>query len=59
MYSKVAEEEDNKMVERLRKDVDMTLIFVSLRVGTHYAAPFELEYNRPVYFLPLSPDCSH
>ena len=35
IYSKAAEEEDNKMVERWQKDADGILIFVRPRVGTH------------------------
>jgi hypothetical protein len=31
MYSKAAEEEDNKMAERWQKDAEGVLIFVSLR----------------------------
>ena len=37
IYSKAAEEEDNKMVERWQKDADGILIFVSPRVGIHLA----------------------
>jgi len=37
IYSKAAEEEDNKMVERWQKDADGILIFVSPRVGNHAA----------------------
>jgi hypothetical protein len=33
MYSKTAEEEDNKMADRWQKDADGILIFVSPRVG--------------------------
>ena len=33
MYSKAAEDEDNKMADRWQKDADGILIFVSLRVG--------------------------
>ena len=33
IYSKAAEDEDNKMVERWQKDADGILIFVSHRVG--------------------------
>ena len=33
IYSKAADEEDNKMVERWQKDADGILIFVSPRVG--------------------------
>jgi hypothetical protein len=35
MYSKAAEDEDNKMADRWQKDADGILIFVSLRVGIH------------------------
>ena len=35
IYSKVAEEEDRKMVERWQKDADGILIFVSPRVDIH------------------------
>ena len=35
MYTKVAEEEDKKMVERWQKDADGILIFVSLCLGIH------------------------
>jgi hypothetical protein len=35
IYSKAAEDEDNKMVERWQKDADGILIFVSPRVGIH------------------------
>jgi hypothetical protein len=34
IYSKAAEDEDNKMVERWQKDADGILIFVSPCVGT-------------------------
>jgi hypothetical protein len=33
MYTKAAEEEDNKMVERWQKDADGILIFVSSYLG--------------------------
>ena len=33
MYTKAAEEEDNKMVERWQRDADGILIFVSPRLG--------------------------
>jgi hypothetical protein len=36
MYSKIAEEEDNKMTERWQKDADGILIFVSPRVCIYY-----------------------
>jgi hypothetical protein len=35
IYSKTAEEEDNKMVDRWQKDADGILIFVSYCVGNH------------------------
>ena len=35
IYSKAAEDEDNKMVERWQKDADGILIFVSCCVGIH------------------------
>ena len=35
IYSKAAEDEDNKMVERWQKDADGILIFVSPRVSMH------------------------
>jgi hypothetical protein len=35
MYSKAAEEEDNKLVERLQRDADGILIFVSPHVDIH------------------------
>ena len=34
MYSKIAEDEDNKMVEHCQRDADGTLIFVSPHVGS-------------------------
>jgi hypothetical protein len=37
IYSKAAEEEDNKMAERWQKDADGILIFVSPRVAIHAA----------------------
>ena len=44
MYSKAAEDEDNKMVKRWRKDADELLIFVSPRphVGVVFAARVSL-----------------
>jgi hypothetical protein len=35
MYSKLAEEEDNKMVDRWQKEAEGILIFVSACVGIH------------------------
>jgi hypothetical protein len=37
IYSKAADDEDNKMVERWQKDADGILIFVSPRVAIHAA----------------------
>jgi hypothetical protein len=53
MYSKAAEEEDNKMVERWQKDADGILIFVSL-CWHPYCLVHKLWCYRPVYFLPQS-----
>ena len=39
IYSKAAEEEDNKMVERWQKDADGILIFVSLCFAIHIVLP--------------------
>jgi hypothetical protein len=39
MYSKIAEEEDNKMAERWNRDADVILIFVSPRVSIHSLHP--------------------
>lgn len=56
MYSKLAEEEDNKMVDRWQKEAEGILIFVSACLGIHtftrYAS--KLELCRPVYSLPSS-----
>ena len=38
MYSTIAEDEDDKMVERCQKDKDGTLIFVSSRVRAQMIA---------------------
>ena len=54
IYSKAAEEEDNKMVERWQKDADGILIFVSPRVAIPCCFVLELEHCRPVYSLLLS-----
>ena len=39
MYSKKAEEEDNKMTERWRNDANVILIFVRRRPNIRSAAP--------------------
>jgi hypothetical protein len=54
IYSKAAEEEDNKMVERWQKDADGILIFVSPRVGDPCCFVYKQEHYRPVYSLLLS-----
>jgi hypothetical protein len=51
IYSKAAEDEDNKMAERWQKDADGILIFVSPCVRHSYCLVHKLEYYRPVYFL--------
>jgi hypothetical protein len=37
MYCKIAEEEDNKLIEGYRRETDWVLIFVSLRVSSYMA----------------------
>jgi hypothetical protein len=55
IYSKVAEEEDNKMVERWQKDADGILIFVSPILSFIYCIfSRQLVYYRLVYSLPQS-----
>jgi hypothetical protein len=54
IYSKAAEDEDNKLVERWQKDADGILFFVSLRVGHSSIFAYKLEYYRLVYSLPQS-----
>ena len=58
MYSKAAEEEDNRMVERWQKDADGILIFVSPRIANPCRFVHNLEHNRPVYSLLRSPHSS-
>jgi hypothetical protein len=57
-YSKAADDEDNKVVERWQKDADGILIFVSPRVGIRLSLVFFTYkpeyYYRPVYSLPQS-----
>jgi hypothetical protein len=50
IYSKVAEEEDNKMVDRWQKDADGILIFVSPCISIHTSS-LKMEYYRLVYSL--------
>jgi hypothetical protein len=52
IYSKTAEDEDKKMVDRWQKDADGILIFVSYCVGNH-SLVYKPKYHRLVYFLPL------
>jgi hypothetical protein len=51
MYSKAAEEEDNKLAESWQKDADGILIFVSPLVGIQISLCMKHNY-RPVYSLP-------
>jgi hypothetical protein len=43
MYSKIAQEEDNKVAGRCQKGVDGTLIFVSLHDSFNHVAAHKLE----------------
>jgi hypothetical protein len=54
IYSKAAEEEDTKMVERWQKDADGILIFVSPWLTSSYYFVHKLEYYRLVCSLPQS-----
>ena len=54
IYSKAAEEEDTKMVERWQKDADGILIFVSFWLTSSYCFVHKLKYYRPACFLPQS-----
>jgi Family of unknown function (DUF6535) len=49
VYSKAAEEEDNKTVERWQKDADGILIFVSLCRRQFCRLVHKPEHYRPVY----------
>jgi hypothetical protein len=50
MYSKAAEDEDNKMAERWQKDAEGILIFVSLRrVCRSFFVHNNMANYRPVY----------
>ena len=53
IYSRAAEDEDNKMLERWQKDADGILIFVSPRprIDAHI---YNLDYDRPVCSPPHS-----
>lgn len=57
MYSKIAEDEDNMMVERCQKDKDGILIFVSSHVLFRRLCT-STEKHRLVYSLPPSVHCS-
>ena len=52
IYSKAAEEEDDKTVERWQKDADGILIFVSLCCRQFCRLVHKLEHYRPVYSQP-------
>jgi hypothetical protein len=54
MYSKAAEEEDNKMAKSLQKDADGILIFVSPRVDIQISLCIKQEHYSLVYSLPQS-----
>jgi hypothetical protein len=54
IYSKTAEEEDNKNAERWKNDADGILIFVSPRIFIYACLWHKLEHYRPVYSLPQS-----
>ena len=58
IYTKAAEEEDKKIVERWQKDADGILIFVSPRVANPCRFVHNLEHHRPVYSLLRSPHSS-
>ena len=48
MYTKAAEDEDNKMVESWQKDADGILIFVSPYLRIHTALCIDWNIYRPV-----------
>jgi len=50
LYSKIADEEDNKVTDRWQKDADGILIFVSDRFAITTAMYMNCSI-RPVYFL--------
>jgi hypothetical protein len=54
MYSKIVQEEDNKIAELHQKSADGILIFVSPRVTPSFSVP-QLEKHRAVYTRSLSP----
>ena len=56
MYSKVTQEEDNKMAEHFQKALDGLLVFVS----PHFTPPYlhtSIENHRVAYSWPLSLHC--
>ena len=60
MYSKAADEEDNKMVERWQKDADGILIFVSPRVAI--CLPLHINWNtldRSIFRCSRCPPCRY
>ena len=58
IYSKAADVEDKKMVDRWQKDADGILFFVSPRVSEYMCFAHKLEHYRLVYSLPQSPNSS-
>ena len=56
MYSRVTQEDDNKMAERYQKAADGVLVFVSPHFNTGFLHT-SIGNHRAVYFLPLSPHC--
>lgn len=54
LYSKIAEEEDNKLTDRWQKDADGILIFVSVHATTSVVTHINGS-ARPVFFLRPSP----
>jgi hypothetical protein len=40
IYTKLTEQDDNKLVHRLQNDADRILIFVSIYIGLHTASQF-------------------
>jgi hypothetical protein len=58
MYSKMAEEEDNKTFTRWQRDADGILIFVGLFVSIHLSTSTKRIYSLD-YSLPVSRHFSH
>jgi hypothetical protein len=51
MYSKVAEDEDDNMIQSSQKDADGILIFVSTRDSIQICLCIKREHHRPAYSL--------